>query len=89
MSCCRVPGAAPAEAAGLRPGDRIVAINGEAVDNNSDLITTTQRTTGGTASVQVQRDDQTLTLQIPVTQVERKMRTSNGLSRASRSARSG
>jgi len=70
-------GAAPAEAAGLRPGDRIVAINGEAVDNNSDLITTTQRTTG-TASVQVQRDDQTLTLQIPVTQVERKMRTSNG-----------
>ena len=70
------PGSA-AEAADLRVGDRIVAINGEAVDNNSDLITTTQRTTG-TASVQVQRDDQTLTLQIPVTQVERKMRTSNG-----------
>ena len=70
-------GAAPAEAAGLRPGDRIVAINGEAVDNNSDR-SRRRNAPRVPRRVQVQRDDQTLTLQIPVTQVERKMRTSNG-----------
>ncbi|MGV9826528.1 MULTISPECIES: M50 family metallopeptidase [unclassified Gordonia (in: high G+C Gram-positive bacteria)] len=70
-------GDSPAAAAGLRPGDQIVAINGHPVVNNADLITTTWKTTG-TAQLEVKRGDTTQTLDVPVTQVQRMQKQPDG-----------
>jgi len=55
----------PAKAAGLEQGDIIVAVNGDAVDNMTDLITTLLKyQSGDKVSVKVVRGDQTLTLKV-------------------------
>lgn len=70
-------GVGPAQTAGMQVGDQIVAVNGHDVVNNADLITTTQAIVG-TATVDVLRNGQALTLEVPVTQVERKSQNSDG-----------
>lgn len=70
-------GPSPAAEAGLRSGDQIVAINGHQVDNNADLITTTWKTKG-TANLEVLRDGATMSIDVPVTQVQRMQRAEDG-----------
>jgi len=55
-----------AEKAGLKPGDQIVSYAGQRVFDNSDLnALTRQGTPGETVNVEVQRDGQTITVQVP------------------------
>jgi hypothetical protein len=55
-----------AEKAGLKPGDQIVSYAGQRVFDNSDLTALTrQGTPGETVNVEVQRDGQTMTVQVP------------------------
>jgi serine protease Do len=58
----------PAKAAGLEQGDIIVAVDGDAIDNMTDLITTLLKyQSGDKVSVKVVRGDQTLTLKVTLT----------------------
>ncbi|MGV9712371.1 M50 family metallopeptidase [Gordonia sp. NPDC003424] len=70
-------GTGPAEKAGLKPGDQVVAINGHQVANAEDLVTTTWKATG-TATVEVLRDGQTQTFEVPVTTVQRMKKGDDG-----------
>lgn len=55
-----------AEKAGLKPGDQIVSYAGQRVFDNSDLnALTRQGTPGETVNVEVQRDGQTMSMQVP------------------------
>ncbi|HEY8414486.1 MAG TPA: RIP metalloprotease RseP [Thermaerobacter sp.] len=54
----------PAAEAGLRPGDRIVAIDGRAVDDWGDVVTTVQEAAGRTLAITVEREGQRLTLRV-------------------------
>jgi regulator of sigma E protease len=57
-----MPGS-PAEAAGIKPGDRIVAINGEPVKHFYDVMRLVSPNAGKQISVTVRRDGKELTLQ--------------------------
>ncbi|MFW0784676.1 M50 family metallopeptidase [Gordonia sp. CPCC 206044] len=70
-------GEGPAQQAGLAPGDQVVAINGHQVRNSEDLVLATWEIKG-TADVEVIRDGQTRTFAVPVTQVQRMKKESDG-----------
>lgn len=58
----------PAKAAGLEKGDIIVAVNDDAIDNMTDLISTLLKyQSGDKVSVKVVRGDQTLTIKVTLT----------------------
>ncbi|MFT3662751.1 MAG: site-2 protease family protein [Gordonia sp. (in: high G+C Gram-positive bacteria)] len=63
-------GPAPAAAAGLRSGDRILAVNGHSVTGSPDLVKKVQATTGE-LRLTVQRGEDTRDLTVPVTRVQR------------------
>ncbi|MCF8569552.1 M50 family metallopeptidase [Gordonia sp. HY002] len=70
-------GPAPAEEAGLRLGDQIVAVNGAEVANSSDLVDKVRDSTSS-ARLTVHRDGQTMDVTIPVTQVQRMTEKDDG-----------
>ncbi|MFW0796342.1 M50 family metallopeptidase [Gordonia sp. CPCC 205515] len=70
-------GTGPAVQAGLQAGDQIIAVNGHRVANAQDLVAVTQKSTA-TATVEVARDGQTQTFQVPVTQVQRMTKNDDG-----------
>ena len=62
-SCAHNRGAAPAKAAGIKPGDKIIAINGKPVHNWTDLGTAIRaQSPNQEMAVTVERDGQQLTL---------------------------
>ncbi|MFC9788050.1 M50 family metallopeptidase [Rhodococcus sp. NPDC127528] len=63
-------GAGPAQTAGIREGDVIVAVNGTATPEFSDVVKATQPL-AGTAEYTVERDGQRLVIPVPVTQAQR------------------
>ncbi|WP_433612035.1 M50 family metallopeptidase [Prescottella agglutinans] len=63
-------GVGPAEAAGIREGDVITAVNGEPTPTFTDLVRKTQPLTG-TADFTVERDGQTLVIPVEVQQAQR------------------
>lgn len=54
----------PAEAAGLRAGDRILAIDGVPVDSWYDLTTLIQRSEGRTLDIRLQRGEREMTVEL-------------------------
>ncbi len=54
----------PAEEAGLRPGDRVLALDGKPVRAWTDLVRVIQASTGKPLAVTVERDGQRLTLRV-------------------------
>src|SRR5690606_37695337 len=54
----------PAEAAGLKPGDRIIAFNGQTVRNSQELPPKIRETKGEPMHMTVERDGQTLDIAI-------------------------
>ncbi|EHK87313.1 putative membrane-associated Zn-dependent protease [Saccharomonospora azurea SZMC 14600] len=61
---------APAKAAGVQPGDEVVAINGTPTDTWQDLLAAVQKSEGPT-EFRVLRDGEALNLTVDVTQVTR------------------
>ncbi|MFC0315168.1 M50 family metallopeptidase [Gordonia phosphorivorans] len=66
-------GPAPAAAAGLRSGDRILAVDGQTVSGSTDLITRVQESTDS-VRLTIERDGARQDLTVPVTQVQRMTR---------------
>ena len=64
-------GAGPAAEAGIRKGDRITAVNGEAVASFVDLRTKLYEMPGKTADLTVERGTEVLHIDVPVTSVTR------------------
>lgn len=64
-------GAGPAAAAGLRPGDAIVAVDGEPVDSFVQVRDYVVARPGETIAFDVSRDGQTLTVPVHVDEVKR------------------
>lgn len=62
---------APAAEAGLRPGDRIVAIDGQPVTEYTDVSAVVTEAAGRELDVEVVRDGQTLTLEVTPLLTER------------------
>lgn len=62
---------APAAEAGIKPGDTIVAYNGQAVSSWSELSEQIRNTPAGLVPVEIERDGQKQTLNVDVAQVER------------------
>ena len=60
----------PADEAGLKPGDRIVSFNGEAVRNNQQASTLVQKYKSAPISVLVEREGKPLTLTATVRKLE-------------------
>jgi len=60
----KVVPASPAESAGLKPGDIIVAVNGSAIRNMGDLKQHTEANRGRKITLTVKRGDETLHLQV-------------------------
>ncbi|NLG45611.1 RIP metalloprotease [Gordonia sp. (in: high G+C Gram-positive bacteria)] len=63
-------GPAPAAAAGVQVGDRILAVDGETVSGSGDLVSRVQQSSGSVV-LTVERDGQQHDLTVPVTQVQR------------------
>lgn len=72
---CSGPG--PANAAGVQPGDRILAVDGQAIADNSDLVRRVQATTGD-VTLTVERGGGQQTLIVPVTPVQRMVKNPDG-----------
>lgn len=70
--------AAPAAAAGIRPGDTIVAIDGEPVDTFADAAALIQASPGQTIAVTVERDGATQTLTLTPVAVEQTVTDERG-----------
>jgi len=67
-----VESGSPAELAGIRKGDRIVAINGQAVDEWDELSGKIKESQGASLKMQIQRDSQQLSLTVqPVKKASR------------------
>ena len=64
-------GAGPAAEAGIREGDRITAVNGEAVASFVDLRSKLYEMPGKTADLTVERGTEVLHIDVPVTSVTR------------------
>ena len=64
-------GAGPAAEAGIRKGDRITAVNGEAVASFVDLRAKLYEMPGQTAALTVERGTEVLHIDVPVTSVTR------------------
>jgi membrane-associated protease RseP (regulator of RpoE activity) len=60
----------PAEAAGLKPGDKVVSVAGKPTPTWTDMLAAVQAT-GGPTPIQVERGGQTLTLTVDVPRVQR------------------
>ncbi|GAB3385784.1 site-2 protease family protein [Humibacter soli] len=69
-TCATSDPAAPAAAAGLKAGDRIVSYNGTAITSWNQLSTKIQNTAGETVPVVVERDGKDVTLQVTPKQTE-------------------
>ncbi|BAU48183.1 peptidase [Sulfurifustis variabilis] len=65
----------PAARAGMREGDRIVAIGGETVEGWEDVVAIVSRSAGRTLDVAVERDGQRVTLQVTPDAVAQDERT--------------
>lgn len=63
-------GAGPAQAAGLVPGDEVLAIGGQSVSTWSDLVAKIQKSSG-TVDFTVKRDGQTIEVPVTVDSVQR------------------
>ncbi|WP_026917670.1 M50 family metallopeptidase [Gordonia shandongensis] len=72
-------GPAPAADAGLRVGDRLVSVNGRAIDYSGDLVREVQDTSRPVDLV-VERDGRELDLTIPVSRVQRMVSDDGGQS---------
>jgi membrane-associated protease RseP (regulator of RpoE activity) len=66
---CKPGDAAPAKAAGLRPGDEIVSVNGVSTPTYSD-VTAKIQPVSGPVHIEVKRDGQLVPLTVNVVQVE-------------------
>lgn len=64
-------GEGPAGQAGVRPGDTLVALDGREIEQFGDLRDAVAKQPGETVALEVLRDDETLTLDIPVEGVQR------------------
>jgi membrane-associated protease RseP (regulator of RpoE activity) len=78
-TCARGDAASPAEAAGLKPGDKIVAFNGRPVDTWSSLERNI-RGTVGSATVTVERNGATKTLKADLVENQVAKKDSSGRS---------
>ncbi len=67
IDCVKGDPSSPAQAAGLKDGDKITAIDGKAVNNYSDLVKAIRSLQPGTAQITYERAGQTAT--VPVTLV--------------------
>lgn len=56
----------PAEQAGLREGDRVLAVNGEAVDSFAALVASIQSRPGERVSFRIERDDRKIDINVMV-----------------------
>ncbi|MEZ5211823.1 M50 family metallopeptidase [Gordonia sp. (in: high G+C Gram-positive bacteria)] len=70
-------GDGPANAAGLRPGDRLVAVNGHTVADDTDLVHRVQASSGDVV-LTVERDGRRQDLTVPVTRVQRMTKDADG-----------
>ena len=70
-TACDCTGAGPAAEAGIRKGDRITAVNGEAVASFVDLRAKLYEMPGQTADLTVERGTEVLHIDVPVTSVTR------------------
>ena len=61
-ACTAADPVAPAKAAGIQPGDRIVSFNGRAVRDWDDMQTAIRGNGGGSATIVVRRDGRDVTL---------------------------
>jgi regulator of sigma E protease len=69
-----VEGGSPAELAGIRKGDRIIAINGQTVDGWEELSAKIKESQGAPLNMQIQRDSQQLSLTVqPVKKASRNL----------------
>jgi membrane-associated protease RseP (regulator of RpoE activity) len=60
--CAAGAPASPAQEAGLRPGDRVVSVNGQPVEEWSDFVEATQASAGSPLALVVERDGGPVTL---------------------------
>jgi membrane-associated protease RseP (regulator of RpoE activity) len=67
----------PAEAAGIRPGDQVLAVDGTATPTWTDMVTAV-REAGGPTVFDVQRGDERLRLTVDVPRVDRPVTTTDG-----------
>lgn len=74
---CRPGDPAPAKLAGLKAGDKVVAVGGKQTPTWSDMVVAVQSAAGPTP-VEVQRDGQTLTLTVDVPKVTRAKSSGEG-----------
>lgn len=70
-TCSAADGASPAQQAGLRPGDRILALNGTKVTNWDDFAKALRAHPGGTVTLTWQRDGRTLTKDVTLVAAQR------------------
>ena len=66
----RVQSGMPAEAAGLRVGDMIVKVGGDAIENESDLRQALDERRGQSFSIEVLRDRRTISLDVTLPSVD-------------------
>jgi membrane-associated protease RseP (regulator of RpoE activity) len=63
--------AAPAKAAGVQPGDVVLAINGKAVENGDDFVRTVRASAGQPIALTVERDGKRVDLTVTPATVDR------------------
>jgi membrane-associated protease RseP (regulator of RpoE activity) len=70
---CSAPGAvaAPAKAAGVRPGDVVVSVDGRTIKNGSDFVRTVRASAGRSLALTVLRDGKRVELTVTPVTVER------------------
>jgi membrane-associated protease RseP (regulator of RpoE activity) len=70
-ACAKADPKSPAEQAGLRPGDAIVAVNGRPVTSSNTLVTDIRESAGKPTDLTVRRDGQSLAVTVVPTKVSR------------------
>lgn len=76
--CLDTDPATPAAAAGLKPGDRIVSINGTPIDSWSQVQSMIAASGGRTIALTYERDGATLQASVPITATERPIYDAEG-----------